>query len=506
MKVLCVLIFIATMIGVGVYSKTKVRSTSDFLLGGRNMGPWVSAFAYGTSYFSAVIFIGYAGAQGWEFGLPIVWIGIGNAIFGCFLAWKVLAKRTREMTHRLDIRTMPEFFEKRYESKNLKLVAAIIIFVFLVPYTASVYKGLGYILESSFNIDFKTAIFFMALLTAVYLVLGGYVATAINDLIQGVVMLVGCIVMVLYVLYHPNVGGIQSGIAALQQLDPTLTSAFSGGGKMLPLLGLILMTSFGVWGLPQMIHKYYAIKDEAAIKTGTIISTLFAFVIGVSAYFTGALGRLFFIDEATKSAVMPLTAAGKPNPDMIIPTMLENALPAALMGIIIVLILSASMSTLASLVLVSSSTISIDFIKGFAFPKISDRKTMIIMRVSCMVFVAVSYIMAVFQSTTIVSLMSLSWGVISGMFLGPYLFGLWWKKTTKAGAWAGFIGGGLTMIVGTVLTNRGMLPAIITAPVISSIAMLVSCIIVPLVSLLSTQMNSAHIVKVFGEVEETATR
>ena len=490
------------MVGVGIYSKRKVKSSNDFLLGGRNMGGWVSAFAYGTSYFSAVIFIGYAGAQGWEFGVPITWIGICNGIFGCYLAWKVLAKRTRQMTQRLDARTMPEFFEKRYDSRNMKFVSALIIFIFLVPYTASVYKGLGYILQSSFNISFNLAIFFMALLTAVYLLLGGYVATAINDLIQGVIMLVGCVLMVLYVVNHPNVGGLSEGFTRLNQLDPDLTSIFSGGSKTLPLIGLIIMTSFGVWGLPQMIHKYYAIKDETAIQKGTIISTIFALIIGGSAYFTGSLGRLFFIDEASGVAVMPgatVEAANSGMADMIIPIMLESTLPTALMGIIIVLILSASMSTLASLVLVSSSTISIDFVKGFVNPKMSDKAMMIMMRVFCFIFVAVSYLLAVGQSSTIVSLMSLSWGVISGMFLGPYVFGIWWKKTTKLGAWSGFIVGGLVMIGGTVLSNKGMLPSAITGPVISSLAMLASCISVPVVSLLSAQMSESHISKTFGE-------
>lgn len=483
MKVFCIILFIISMIGVGIYSKTKVKSTNDFLLGGRNMGPWVSAFAYGTSYFSAVIFIGYAGAQGWEFGMPVLWIGIGNAVLGCFLAWKVLGKRTREMTHQLDVRTMPEFFEKRYKSKYLKLISALIIFIFLVPYTASVYKGLGYILENSFKIKFNTAIFFMALLTAIYLILGGYVATAINDLIQGVVMIVGCILMVFYVLNHQDVGGMSMGLESLKQLDPALVYPFSDKERFIPLMGLVFMTSFGVWGLPQMIHKYYAIKDEAAIKIGTIISTLFALVIGVSAYFTGALGRLFFIDASGK-AVMPVSSSGVSNPDMIIPTMLETALPSVLMGIIIVLILSASMSTLASLVLVSSSTISIDFLKGFLFKSMSDKALMVVMRVCCLVFVTLSYIMAIFKSSTIVSLMSLSWGVISGMFLGPYLFGLWSKRTTKYGAWAGFIGGSLVMLIGVILTNQGIMPKMITLPVISSIAMVTSCICVGGVSLL----------------------
>lgn len=492
-KILLLIIFIVSMIGVGIYSRNRVKSVNDFFLGGRNMGGWISAFAYGTSYFSAVIFIGYAGGIGWKYGISATWIGIANGVFGCLIAWLVLAKKTREMTHKLDAHTMPEFFEKRYQSKGMKIVSALVIFIFLVPYTASVYKGLGYIFKSSFGISFEAAIFLMALLTTVYLLLGGYVATAINDCIQGVIMLVGCVLMVSYVVSHPAVGGLTSGINALTQLDTGLGRVFSDEPRRLPLMGLIFMTSFGVWGLPQMIHKFYAIKDDGAIKKGTIISTLFALVIGGCAYFTGSMGRLFFIENG--AAVMPSA-----NPDMVIPLMLEKALPEALLGIIIVLMLSASMSTLSSLVLVSSSTITIDFIKGFISPQISEKKTMFMMKAFCGIFVALSFVIAVFQPATIVYLMSLSWGVVSGMFLGPYLMGLWWKKTTQIGAWCGFLAGGLVIGGYLFLEKLGVL--LIDLPIISSLAMIVSVIVVPVGSLLSTQMNPLHIEKVFGEAKE----
>lgn len=494
MKLTFLIFFILVMVLVGIYSKTKVKSTDDFFLGGRNMGGWISAFAYGTSYFSAVIFIGYAGGLGWRFGVSTAWIGIGNAVFGCWLAWILLAKKTRDMTHNLDVRTMPEYFEKRYQSKKMKFLAAVIMFIFLVPYTASVYKGLGYIFESAFGISFNTVILCMALLTALYLILGGYVATAINDLIQGVVMIVGSILMVIYVLNNDMVGGFTGAITKLSKLDPTLGMIFSDSSRIIPLMSMIFMTSFGVWGLPQMIHKFYAIKDDEAVKKGTIISTFFAFIIGVSAYFSGSLGRLFFIKDGV--AVMP-----QGNADMIVPLMLEKALPDALLGIIIVLILSASMSTLASLVLVSSSTISIDFIKGYLKPDLSDKKTMHFMKICCVLFVALSFIMAIFQSNTIVYLMSLSWGVVSGMFLGPYIWGLWSKKTTKLGAWAGFLSGGIIIGGYLILEKLGILA--VDMSIISSLAMIVSCITVPIVSVLGKQMSMEHIEKAFGKVKQT---
>jgi SSS family solute:Na+ symporter/sodium/proline symporter len=490
MKLAFLILFVLVMIAVGVYSKTKVKSSDDFFLGGRNMGGWISAFAYGTSYFSAVIFIGYAGGLGWNFGVSTTWIGIGNAIFGCWLAWRVLAKKTRDMTHRLDARTMPEFFEKRYQSKNMKFIAALVMFVFLVPYTASVYKGLGYIFESSFGIGFNTVVLVMAILTAIYLILGGYVATAINDFIQGIIMIIGSIAMVIYVLNSDLVGGFSSALTKLSELEPGLGSFIPNSSQLIPLMSLVLMTSFGVWGLPQMVHKFYAVKDDEAIRRGTIISTLFAFIIGISTYFTGSLGRLFFIENGV--AVMP-----NANPDMVVPLMLERALPDALMGIIIVLILSASMSTLAALVLVSSSTISIDFIKGFIKPDLSDKKTTSYMRIFCILFVLLSYFMAVSQSNTIVYLMSLSWGVVSGMFLGPYVWGIWSKKVTNLGAWAGFLSGAIVIGGYIILQTLGILT--IDMPIVSTVAMLVSFTTVPLVSILGKQMNSEYIKKAFGE-------
>lgn len=473
MKILFLVIFMMTMIGVGIYSRTQIKSSNDFFLGGRGMGGWISAFAYGTSYFSAVIFIGYAGGMGWKYGISATWIGICNALLGCFLAWKLLAKKTRQMTHDLEAHTMPEFFEKRYKSKVMKIVAAIVIFTFLVPYTASVYKGLGYIFESSLGISFEWAIFWMAVLTGGYLIMGGYVATAINDFIQGIIMLVGCVLMVIYVIKNPIVGGLEQGLESLALLDPQLVSLYPEGEKGVSLLGIILMTSFGVWGLPQMLHKFYAIKDEKAIKRGTVIATLFALIIGVTTYFTGAMGRLYFMQGDV--SVMPSN-----NPDMIVPLMLEAALPEALFGIIIVLILSASMSTLSSLVLISSSTLTIDFVKGFINPNITEKNTMSLMRGCCILFVLLSFIIAVFQPATIVSLMSLSWGVISGMFLGPYLLGIWWEKATRVGAWSGFVTGGGTIGGYLILEKLGYMSVDLT--LVASVAMLVSCMSVAVVS------------------------
>lgn len=488
-KVFFLGLFTAIMIIIGIYSKKKVKNVQDFLFGGRQMGPWITAFAYGTTYFSAVIFIGYAGRIGWGFGVSATWIGIGNAILGCLLAWLVLAKKTRKMTHDLNASTMPEFFEKRYDSKALKIVTAIIIFVFLVPYSASVYQGLSYLLNSNFpQIPFQVCMLVMAALTGVYLLLGGYVATAINDFVQGIIMIVGLLLMAFFVVSNPVVGGIFGGIEKLSNIPDVgqdLASAF--GPSPVNLLALLVLTSLGTWGLPQMIHKFYAIKDEDAIKKATIVSTIFALIISAGAYFIGAFGRLFLNNQAPMEN-------GKATLDMVIPKMLEIALPDFLMGIVIILVLSASMSTLSSLVLVSSSSISLDFIKGVLFPKMKNEKVMFIMRLFCVIFITLSFLVAIIPSA-ILTLMSFSWGTIAGSFLAPFIYGLYWKGTTKAGAWAGVISGFSISVGGAIYTGMNTQ----LAPNIGAVAMVVSIVAVPLVSIVTAKYSKGHIDKIFGQ-------
>mgnify|MGYP000859674311 FL=1 len=481
-------LYVVMMLGIGILSMKKASTLQDFFLGGRKMGPWFSAFAYGTTYFSAVIFIGYAGKTGWGFGLSAVWVGIGNAVLGSLLAWLILAKKTREMTQRLDVSTMPEFFEKRYDSKFLKVVSALIIFIFLVPYSASVYAGLSYLFESIFHIPYIYCMLFMAILTGIYLILGGYMATAMTDFIQGIIMIIGVVLMIVLVIIHPNVGGLSEGIKRLSQIPEAgsqLVSLF-GGSNWFGLLSLVLLTSFGSWGLPQMVHKFYAIKDEKSIKSATVISTAFAVLIAGGAYFVGAFGRLFL------NNTVPVVN-GKENFDMIMPQMLIIALPDAVMSIILLLVLSASMSTLASIVLTSSSAISMDLVKGTLFPNMKKENVMFLMRVLCLVFIIFSFAVA-YKPNAILVLMSFSWGTVAGSFISPYLYGLYWKGTTKLGAWAGMLGGFLTSMVLAISNNFDAGKA----PLFGVQAMLASIIIVPVVSLLTPKLSSSHIAEVFN--------
>jgi len=488
-KIVLLLLFFGSMVAVGLYSRKHARNVNDFVLGGRSVGPWLTAFAYGTSYFSAVVFVGYAGQFGWKYGLSSTWIGIGNALIGSLLAWLVLGKRTRVMSKHLSSATMADFFGKRYDSKNLKIVASAIIFIFLVPYTASIYNGLSRLFELAFDIPYAVCVIVMAILTGLYVILGGYMATAINDFIQGIIMLAGIVAVIFAVL--SGQGGFTEAIQKLRDI-PTADIAVNGqsgafaslfGPDPLNLLGVVILTSLGTWGLPQMVHKFYTIKDDKAIKTGTIVSTVFAVVIAGGSYFLGGFGRLFDNPVLYK-------ADGKVIYDGIIPHMLSS-LPDILMGIVIVLVLSASMSTLSSLVLTSSSTLTLDFLKDNIMKKMDDKKQLFIMRILIGVFIIVSVILALDPPTFIAQLMGISWGALAGAFLAPFLFGLYWKKVTRAAVWACFITG-----VGITVSN--MFFKYIESPInAGAIAMLAGFVVVPLVSLISPKLKKDKIEEIF---------
>ena len=482
LKIIMLVAFFAVMIGVGFYCRKEAQNVDGFVLGGRKVGPWLTAFAYGTSYFSAVVFVGYAGQFGWKYGIASTWAGIGNAVIGSLLAWIILGKRTRIMSHTLNSSTMPDFFGKRFDAKSLKIGASIITFVFLIPYTASLYNGLSRLFGMAFNIDYTICVIIMAVLTGVYVIAGGYMATAINDFIQGIVMLGGIVAVIIAVINGK--GGFASAFAQMTQVsDPSVGAeqgAFASifGPDPIGLLGVVILTSLGTWGLPQMVQKFYAIKDESAIKKGTIISTIFALVVAGGCYFLGGFGRLF-ADQ------IDVKAGGY---DSIIPTMLSG-LPDILIGIVVILVLSASMSTLSSLVLTSSSTITIDLVNEAKKKKMSDKSQVLLMRVLIVVFIALSVIIAIVQYksnvTFIAQLMGISWGALAGAFLAPFLYSLFWKGTTKAACWVNFVFSVAFMLIDLFgnLTGAQILPILLRSPInAGAFCMLAGFAIVPIVS------------------------
>ena len=496
-KIILIVAFFIVTIYIGYYTRKHASGVDEFVLGGRKVGPWFSAFAYGTSYFSAVIFIGYAGQFGWKYGVAATWIGLGNAFIGSLLAWYVLGRRTRVMTQHLDARTMPEFFGKRFDSKALRIAASAIIFVFLIPYTASAFNGLSRLFGMAFNLPYEYCVIGMALLTCIYVVLGGYMATVLNDFFQGSIMLVGIVAIIVAILHGQ--GGFTEALTTMSHIDAgsdmegALISFF--GPDFINLVGVVILTSLGTWGLPQMVQKFYAIKSERDIRTGAIVSTIFALIVAGGCYFLGGFGRLF----GDNIAYAP---DGTPIYDSIVPTMLSS-LPDLLIGITVVLVLSASMSTLAGLVINSSSTLTIDIIKGNIIKKMTERQQVGWMRALLVVFVVVSAAIALVQYhstvTFIAQLMGISWGALAGAFLGPFLYGLYWKRTSKAAVWACFAWG-----VGLTVSN--MFFGFIASPInAGAIAILGSFVIVPLVSAITPKLKKDVIDDCFKPYDERVT-
>ncbi len=506
-KILMLVVFFAVMVGIGLYCRKTTTDVNGFVLGGRSVGPWLTAFAYGTSYFSAVIFIGYAGQFGWKFGIASTWIGIGNAILGSLLAWVVLGRRTRVMTQNLQTATMPEFFEKRYASKALKLVASAITFIFLIPYTASLYNGLSRLFNMAFGIDYVWCVIVMSVLTGIYVIAGGYMATAINDFIQGIIMLVGIVAVIAAVL--SSHGGFLGAISELSTMPVpesagpinspgTFASMF--GPDPLNLLGVVILTSLGTWGLPQMVQKFYAIKNRSAIKRGTVISTIFAVIVAGGCYFLGGFARISGVEAVNDTPVGGF--------DTVIPKMLEG-LPDILMAIVIVLVLSASMSTLSSLVLASSSTLTLDFIKGGIVKNMSEKKQISVMRLFIVVFIIISAVIAIFQVKSsneavafIAQLMGVSWGALAGAFLAPFLYGLYAKWATKAATWITMIFGAGVMIAN--LLFRSSFPTLLQSPInCGAFAMLFGLVIFPIISVISKRPSEDVLNASFADMADS---
>ena len=498
-KIGMLVVFFAVTIAIGLYCRKHSTDVNGFVLGGRSVGPWLTAFAYGTSYFSAVVFVGYAGQFGWKYGIAATWAGIGNALLGSLMAWAFLGRRTRVMTQHLDSATMPQFFASRFNSKALKLAASAIIFIFLIPYTASLYNGLSRLFGMAFDIDYSVCVIVMAVLTAIYVIAGGYMATAINDFIQGIIMIGGIIAVIAAVLNSQ--GGFLEALNKLGQVSDPAVSETPGvfasffGPDPVGLLGVVILTSLGTWGLPQMVQKFYAIKSEQAINKGMIISTIFAAIVAGGCYFLGGFGSLFDVNVAKEGF------------DAVIPTMLSG-LPTILIAVVVVLVLAASMSTLSSLVLTSSSTLTLDFIKGNLVKKMDEKKQLLTMRALIVVFILISVVLAIVQYkssvTFIAQLMGVSWGALAGAFLAPFLFGLYWKTATRASVWCSFIFSTVVML-GNIVA-KPLFPTILQSPInAGAFCMIAGLIIVPVVSLFTPKMDKAYVEQVFSCYDRQVT-
>jgi SSS family solute:Na+ symporter/sodium/proline symporter len=474
LKILVIALYALMIITVGIIGLRKTKSFNDFFLGGGNVGPWMTAFSYGTAYFSAVLFIGFAGKIGWDFGFSGLWIAFFNAFVGVLGVWALFGWRIKKMSSEYGVSTMSEFLEKRYGSPFFKLLASVVIFVFMVPYSAAVFMGLSYLFTSSFGIDYGYALLFMGIFTSVYLVLGGYKSMAIIDMIFGLIMVLG--VIILYFSTISKGGGLLNITESLSAIKPKLTEIIGPPGWW-PLFSLVFLTSVAPFAMPQLVQKFYAIRDKRSIKIGMVASTVFALLIGGVAYFIGSTTRLFITPENTPIAFRD----GSPIFDRLMPEMLTNVIPQGLSIIILLLMLSASMSTLAALVLISSSSFSKDFYSGFINKNISDKSLTLMMRVMSVFFVFLSVALAYMNIDSIVAILGVSWGAIGSFFLGPFVWGLFTKTANRFGALSsGILGLGTCLV----LYFTGM-----PSPQAGTIGMLTSLAINPIFSFIGSKVS-----------------
>ncbi len=454
------------IITIGLIGLRRTRTFRDFYLGGGNVGPWMTAFSYGTAYFSAVLFIGFAGNIGWNFGYSGLWVAFVNAGLGVFLVWRLVGTRIKDVALKYKADTLPGFLQKRYNSPELKLLASLVIFIFMIPYTAAVFMGLSYLFTSNFNIEYWHALAFMGFFTASYMVLGGYRSMALIDMIFGIIMAVSVIVLYFSTLHEG--GGLSAISLSLNEIDPGLT-AFVGPPGWWPLLSIVLLTSLAPFAMPQLIQKFFAIRDKATVKRGMFASTAFAVLIGGVAYFIGATSRVFLNPETAPNA---FDLSGRPIYDILMPELLTNIVPVSLSVIILLLILSASMSTLASLVLVSGSTFVKDFYQVFINKKLSDRGLTRMMRLMSALFIFLSVVLAYLNLDSIVAILGISWGALGSFFLGPFIWGLYSKSAGKAAAIASGCGGLMLCLF--------IYAAGVPSPQAGTIGMLASLLFMPL--------------------------
>ena len=477
-KLIVLGLYALVIILVGIAGMRRTRSFSDFFLGGGKVGPWFSAFSYGTAYFSAVVFIGFAGKVGWGFGYSGIWIGVFNALLGVLGVWAIMGWKIKRMSVEYGVATLSEFLEKRYQSPVMKLTASIAVFVFLIPYSAAVFIGLSYLFASSFEgLQYWHAVTFMGLFTTFYIVMGGYKSMTMIDTVFGIIMTIGVIVLMAYTVNFA--GGMGSITENLSQQDPKLVAPIGPPGWW-PLFSLIFLTSVAPFAMPQLIQKFYAIRDRRSVRIGMVASTFFALLIGCIAYFVGSTSRVFLDPVVTPAA---FTADGKPIVDALMPVLLTRIIPASLSILILLLILSASMSTLAALVLISSSSFAKDFYGGFINRDVSDSRLTLLMRLSSAFFVLLSVIIALIKPGTIVAILGISWGAIGAAFLGPFIWGLFWKKATRAGAFASM---GLGLASCIILYATGM-----PSPEAGTIGMGISLVANPVVSLMFPETRTS---------------
>ena len=451
--VLAIAIYLIAMIGIGLFfNRTSGSSSSDFYLGGRRLGPVVTAMSAEASDMSSYLLMGLPGLAYLCGVAEVGWTVIGLAV-GTYLNWLIVAKRLRRYSASLGAITIPDFFSRRYGDKRhvLSCIAAVIILVFFIPYTASGFKAVGTLFNSLLGVDYHVAMIVGALVIIGYTVLGGFLAVSTTDLVQSVIMSIALIAVILFGVREAGGWSAVAENAAALPGYLNLTQGYDAAAGQAGSFGFLSIVSTLAWGLgyfgmPHILLRFMAIEDEEKLKTSrriasvwVVISMFVAIVIGIVGYSVSVAGKipLFTTSADSETVVVQLSNL-----------MSQSGIVFAVMaGVILAGILAATMSTADSQLLTAASSVSQDLMREFFGIKMSEKASMLAARGTVAVIAVVGVILAWDPSSSVFRVVSFAWAGFGAAFGPVMLFALFWKRSNRQGALAGMVVGGAMVFI-----------------------------------------------------------
>lgn len=468
-----IVVYMFILIGVGLIASRKTRGIADFYLGGRNIGPFVTALSFIAAYFSSVVIIG-GGGFGYKFGMSTLWVGAINVLLGCTLCWIFLGKRLRKYTQKLKTMTIPGFIAERFKAPEARIFSAVVIFILMLIYNVSVLKGMGHIFEVLMQIPYIYGILISGIIIILYVAIGGYLAVVWTSFVQALIMIVGLLLLTSRTLFV--VGGLTAANEKLAAIDPGLLST-PGIWGYAGLISYCLIVSFGVWGMPQLVIRFYSIKNTAVLRIGTVVVTIGG-CLALLPYLNGAVSRILF--PALK------------NPDLAIPTLTKAVLSPLGAAIFLAAVVAAGMSTFAAVLIIVSSAIVRDFWQKGLKKKTDEKKLLRAGRVVSVIAGVISLLIAIKPPGLILVLTAFAWSIIASATLWPILFGIYWRRTTRWGVTTSMFVGSIValiwMVIGKPFGIHGFIPGIS-----------IGLILIIIVSLLTKPPSKEYIRKIWED-------
>lgn len=433
---------------IGLLSRKATATKEDFYLGGRRIGVWVSSFSFVSAYYSSVVIIG-GGGFGYKYGMATLWVAAINVLLGTTLAWIILGKRTRELTQKYNAVTLPEFLAKRYQSRTLQIISGLIIAIFLIVYNVSILKAMANISQVLMNVSYLQGLLISGLIIIIYVSLGGYLAVVWTGFFQAWLMIIGLLLLTFFTL--TKVGSFSNIFIRLSEINQNLIET-PGVWGWSGLVSYCMIVSFGVWGMPQLVARFYSIRDTKVLRIGTVLATLSA-SIAFLPYFNGAASRILFPNLA--------------NPDLAIPNLVKTVLSPISQAIFLTGVMAAGMSTFSAVLITAVSSLVKDFYEDGLNKKLDPQTHLRYARLASMTIGILSLIVAIKPPAMILVLTAFSWAVIAGANLWPFFFSLYLKRLSKTAGLISMLTGAILALVWIILKNpfgiHGFIPGVIVS-------------------------------------------